>query len=59
MTGAIVEIIFGIVIWQLVPGWITEGDKNVRNAIKLICNIVGVILLLLGCYSLVMSLIGH
>lgn len=58
MIGAIVEIIFGIVIWQLVPEWITEGDKNVRNAIKLICNIVGVILLLVGCYSLVMSLFG-
>ena len=59
MTGAIIEIIFGIVIWQLVPGWITEGNKSTRDVIKLACNIIGVILVIVGCYSLVMSLIGH
>ena len=40
MTGSIIEIIFGVVIWQLVPGWITEGNKSARDVIKLACNIL-------------------
>lgn len=59
MTGAIIEIILGIIIWQLVPGWITEGNKSIRDIIRLVCNIVGVIMVLAGGYSLVMLLIGH
>ena len=59
MTGAIIEIILGVVIWQLVPGWITEGSKSIRDIIKLVCNIIGVIMVIAGCYSLVMALIGR
>ena len=59
MNGAIIEIIIGLVIWKMVPRWITEGNKSTRDVIKLACNIIGVILVIAGCYSLVMSLIGH
>lgn len=59
MTGAIIEIILGVIIWKLVPGWITEGNKSIRDIIRLVCNIVGVIMVLASGYSLVMSLIGH
>lgn len=59
MIGAIIEIIFGVIIWQLVPGWITEGNKSARDVIKLACNIIGIILVIAGCYSLVISLIGY
>lgn len=59
MVSAIIEIIIGLVIWKMVPGWITEGNKSTRDVIKLACNIIGVILVIAGCYSLIMSLIGH
>lgn len=59
MVSAIVEIIIGLVIWKMVPGWITEGNKSTRDIIKLACNIIGVIMVIAGCYSLVMALIGH
>lgn len=59
MTGAIIEIILGVVIWQLVPGWITEGSKSIRDIIKLVCNIIGVIMVIAGCCSLAMALVGH
>ena len=59
MGSAIIEIILGLIIWKMVPGWITEGGKSVRDIIKLACNIVGVIMLLAGCYSLLMSFWGH
>ena len=38
---------------MVVPGWITQGKKKTRDTIKLICNIVGVLLVLLGAISLV------
>lgn len=59
MISAIIEIILGLVIWKMVPGWITEGSKSVRDIIKLACNIVGIIIVIGGCYSLIVSLIGH
>lgn len=59
MISAIIEIILGIVVWQLVPGWITEGNKSARDVIKLACNIIGIILVIAGCYSLIMSLISY
>lgn len=59
MVSAIIEIIIGLVIWKMVPGWITEGNKSTRDIIKLACNIIGVILVIAGCYSLIISLISH
>lgn len=59
MASAILTIVIGILVWKLVPRWITEGKKNVRDIIKLACNIIGVIMVIAGCYSLVMALIGH
>lgn len=57
MTSAIIEIVIGLVIWKLVPNWITQGKKNVRDIIKLACNIIGIVIVLAGCYSLVMALV--
>ena len=59
MVSAIIEIILGLIIWKMVPGWITEGNKSTRDIVKLACNIIGVILVIAGCYSLVVSLIGQ
>lgn len=58
MIPAIIKIIIGLVIWKMVPGWITEGNKSVRDVIKLVCNIMGIILVIAGCYSLIMTLIS-
>jgi len=57
MISAVIEIIIGLVIWKMVPGWITEGSKSVRDIIKLACNIIGIIMVIAGCYSLVMALV--
>ena len=58
MVSAIIEIAIGFVIWEYVPGWITQGKKKVRDVIKLACNIVGIIIVLFGCYSLLMSFVS-
>ena len=57
MVPAIFKIILGLVIWKLVPGWITEGNSSLRDIIRLVCNIVGIIMVLVGCYSLVLVLL--
>lgn len=59
MISAIIEIILGVIVWKMVPGWITQGKKSARDTIKLACNIIGIILVIAGCYSLIMSLVGH
>ena len=59
MISAIIEIILGVIVWKMVPGWITQGKKSARDTIKLACSIIGIILVIAGCYSLIMSLVGH
>lgn len=59
MVSSILKIIIGLFIWKIVPGWITQGKKNVRDVIKMACNIIGIIMVLAGGYSLVMDLIEH
>ena len=59
MISAVIEIVIGLIVWKMVPGWITEGNKSARDDIKLACNIIGILLVIAGCYSLIMSLIGH
>lgn len=59
MVSSIIKIVIGLVIWKMVPSWITEGNKSTRDVVKLACNIIGIILVIAGCYSLVMALIGH
>ena len=57
MIGSIVTIILGVVIWKLVPGWIEAGNASVRQAIRLVCNIIGIIMVLFGAYDLKMSIV--
>ena len=59
MVSSILKIIIGLIVWKFVPGWITQGKKNVRDVIKMACNIIGIIMVLAGGYSLVMDLIEH
>lgn len=59
MASSILKIIIGLIVWKFVPGWITQGKKNVRDVIKMACNIIGIIMVLAGGYSLVMDLIEH
>lgn len=47
----------GVVIWKLVPGWIEFGNGSVRQTISLICNIIGIIMVLFGAYDLIMSIV--
>ena len=48
MISAVIEIVIGLIVWKMVPGWITEGNKSARDVIKLACNIIGILLVIAG-----------
>lgn len=52
MMNSIIKIIIGVVLWKLVPGWIQYGNKKVRETIQLICNILGIVIVIAGVISL-------
>lgn len=58
IIGPIIQIIFGLFVWKIVPGWIECGDKKVRDFIILCCNIVGIIFVLFGAINLIRHLMG-
>ena len=57
MINAVIDIIIGIVIWQCVPGWIKYGPTNIRQAIQMICNIIGIIITILGVIQLIKAIV--
>lgn len=58
MVSAIILIVIGYVVWQMVPGWIHYGPSSARQLIQLICNIVGIIMVILGVIDLIYAIIG-
>lgn len=59
MNDAIYQIIIGLLIWKLVPKWIEYGDRKTREHIKLGCNILGIILVVIGIVSILTSLLKY
>lgn len=53
MINAIIKIIIGVVLWKLVPGWIQYGNRKVREAIQLVCNILGIVIVIAGVISII------
>ena len=58
MNGGIFQIIIGLLLWKLVPRWIEYGDRKTREYLKLGCNIIGVILVVLGIVSILTGALG-
>ncbi len=56
MVRAVIEIIIGLFIWKIVPGWIEFGSKSTRNFAKVCFNIIGVVVVIAGVLALVRSL---
>lgn len=58
MLGPIIEILFGLAVWKLLPSFITTAKKKQRKKIALWCNIVGAIIVIVGGIHLITSLFG-
>ena len=53
MIGSIIEIAVGYVVWKLVPGMISHCPKNLR----LVLEIIGIVLMIMGVVSLIRSIL--
>ena len=56
MFGSVIEILFGLAVWKLLPSFITTAKKKQRKKIALWCNVIGAIILILGGIHLIISL---
>lgn len=56
-ASKIVEIILGVVIWKLLPGWISFNSKESRETVQAICNIVGIALVIIGVVGLLLAIL--
>lgn len=60
MNAAIILIIFGILIWQVLPYFFSGSKKNKAKKQKvLICKIIGFLLIFLGTYNAISVLLGN
>ncbi|MBR3959112.1 MAG: hypothetical protein IKJ81_03570 [Bacteroidales bacterium] len=52
----IITILIGLFVWLLIPKWLKYGKKKTRQKIQFWCNIIGILLVLIGGISLVRML---
>lgn len=57
MIVGVVKIIIGLFIWKIVPGWIEFGTTKARSFIQLCINVIGVVLIVSGVFSLLKSVV--
>lgn len=54
MLGPIIEILFGLAIWKVLPSFIKTTKKQ-KKKVALWCNIIGAVIILLGGIHLLTS----
>lgn len=60
MNAAIILIIFGILIWIVLPNFISGTKKNKSKKQKvMVCKIIGWLLIFLGTYNAINVLLGN
>jgi len=55
MLGPIIEILFGLAIWKILPNFIQTTKKKKKKA-AFWCNIIGAVIIILGGIHLLTSL---
>ena len=55
MLGPIIEILFGLAIWKILPNFI-QTTKKKKKKVAFWCNIIGAVIIILGGIHLLTSL---
>ena len=59
MTGAIIIIIFGILIMTVLPNFLSGSKRSkAKKQKELICKVIGWLLIFLGVYDALSCLLG-
>jgi len=56
MISAIILILIGLVVWQMLPGWI-HPSASARKFVNLACTIIGILLVVGGAIDLIKAII--
>lgn len=48
MFSSLIEIIVGMLVAFILPGWVKFGDAKGRSFIQLVLNVVGIIIIISG-----------
>jgi len=59
MNAAIILIILGIIVWIIVPNFISGGKKKERKQKVMACKVIGWLLIFLGAYNAISTLLGN
>lgn len=57
MLGPIIEILFGLAVWKILPGFI-QTTKKKKKKVAFWCNVVGGVIVILGGIHLVTSILN-
>ena len=59
MTAAIILIIIGILVWIVLPNFISGSKKSKKRKQQVMaCKVVGWLLIFLGAYNAISTLLG-
>lgn len=60
MSAAIILIILGILVWIFLPNFISGSKKNKTRRQKVMaCKVIGWLLIFLGVYNVLSTLLGN
>ncbi len=60
MSSAITLIIFGILIWLVLPNFFSGGKKSKDKKQKtMVCKVIGWLLIFLGTYNAISALLDN
>ena len=58
MVASLIQIVVGLIVWKLAPGWIQSGSRKSRDFVKLCLNIIGIVIVIFGVVSLIKALLS-
>lgn len=60
MSAAIILIILGLLIWMVLPNFLSGSKKNKSKRQKIfLCKVIGWLLIFLGTYNAISILLGN
>ena len=58
MVSALIQIVVGLLIWKIAPGWVQSGNRKSRDFVKLCLNIIGIVIAVFGIIFLFKALLS-
>ena len=56
MTGTVISVAAGLVLWLFVPGWVKIKSKSERKIFRIVCMVLGIAIAVGAVISFVKTL---